>query len=89
MYYVPDGTEMCGYYECSECGNRFLSLQIGPQLVCPYCGEALDMEIGPDDEMPTVVENAKLLQVVRGAQEVEKMDALMYLEINGGDYNRT
>ena len=87
MYYVPDGTEMCGYYEFSECGNRFLSLQIGPQLVCPYCGEALDMEIGPDDEMPTVVENAKLLQVVRGAQEVEKMDALLSLAITGGDYN--
>ena len=87
MYYVPDGTEMCGYYECSECGNRFLSLQIGPQLVCPDGGEALDMEIGPDDEMPTVVENAKLLQVVRGAQEVEKMDALLSLAITGGDYN--
>ena len=87
MYYVPDGTEMCGYYECSECGNRFLSLQIGPQLVCPYCGEALDMEIGPDDEMPTVVENAKLLQVVRGAQEGEQMDALLSLAITGGDYN--
>lgn len=87
MYYVPDGTEMCGYYECSECGNRFLSLQIGPKLVCPYCGEAPDMEIGPDDEMPTVVENAKLLQVVRGAEEVEKMDALLSLAITGGDYN--
>lgn len=87
MYYVPDGTEMCGYYECSECGNRFLSLQIGPKLVCPYCGEAPDMEIGPDDEMPTVVENAKLLQVVRGVEEVEKMDALLSLAITGGDYN--
>ena len=44
MYYVPDGTEMCGYYECKECGNRFLALQTGPQLVCPYCGEEPDME---------------------------------------------
>lgn len=24
MYYVPDGTEQCGYYECKECGSRFL-----------------------------------------------------------------
>lgn len=48
MYYVPDGTEMCGYYECKECGNRFLALQTGPQLVCPYCGEEPDMEVGPD-----------------------------------------
>ena len=27
MYYVPDGTKTCGYYECKKCGNRFLSLQ--------------------------------------------------------------
>ena len=27
MYYVPDGTEVCGFYECEECGNRFLSLK--------------------------------------------------------------
>lgn len=52
MYYVPDGTEMCGFYECEECANRFLSLKIGPKLVCPYCGEEPDMEIGPDEEMP-------------------------------------
>ena len=45
MYYVPDGTEMCGFYECEECANRFLSLKIGPKLVCPYCGEEPDMEI--------------------------------------------
>ena len=23
MYYVPDGTEQCGYYECKECGKTF------------------------------------------------------------------
>ena len=46
MYYVPDGTELCGFYECEECGNRFLSLKIGPKLVCPYCGEEPDLEIG-------------------------------------------
>ena len=45
MYYVPDGTEMCGYYECKECGNRFLALQTGPQLVCPYCGEEPDLSL--------------------------------------------
>mgnify|MGYP000520833196 CR=1 FL=1 len=27
MYYVPDGTKECGFYECKKCGNRFLSLQ--------------------------------------------------------------
>lgn len=77
MYYVPDGTEQCGYYECKECGSRFLDLKIAPTLVCPYCGEEADMEIGPDEEMPKVVESAKLIQMVRGVEEVEKMDKLL------------
>ena len=66
MYYVPDGTQMCGYYECEECGNRFLSLTVGPQMVCPACGEQPDMEIGPDEPMPVIEESAKLLQVIQG-----------------------
>lgn len=86
MYYVPDGTELCGFYECSECGNRFLSLQIAPKIVCPYCGEEPDMEIGPDDVMPDTTETAKLLQVVEGEEEVGKMDMLLSLAITGGDY---
>ena len=77
MYYVPDGTEMCGYYECKECGNRFLALQTGPQLVCPYCGE---------EQMPVAAESAKLIQVVKGAEEVERMDTLLSLAVTGGDY---
>lgn len=87
MYFVPDGTQMCGYYECQECGYRFLSLQIGPQVVCPECGEEPDMEIGPDEEMPVATEQAKLLQVVRGEEEVEQMDGLLSLAITGGDYS--
>ena len=86
MYYVPDGTEMCGFYECEKCGNRFLDLQIRPQMVCPYCGEEPDMEIGPDEEMPVTVEAAKLIQVVEGAEEVERMDTLLSLAVTGGDY---
>ena len=76
MYYVPDGTEMCGFYECEEC----------PKLVCPYCGEQPDMEIGPDEEMPVAKETAKLLEVVEGAENVERMDALLSLAVTGGDY---
>lgn len=87
MYYVPDGTELCGYYECEECGNRFLSLATDPKIVCPMCGEEPDMELGPDDEMPVAVEHAKLLQDVRGKEEVEKMDGLLSLAATGGDYN--
>ena len=52
MYYVQDGTERAGYYECEACGERFLDVRIAPSLVCPYCGEVPDMEIGPDEEMP-------------------------------------
>lgn len=33
MYYVPDGTKQCGYYECKKCGNRFLSLQTMTRIV--------------------------------------------------------
>lgn len=87
MYYVPDGTQMCGFYECEDCGNRFLSLQIAPKIICPYCGETPNMEIGPDEEMPVATEAAKLLQVVEGEEEVEKMDALLSLAVTGGDYN--
>ena len=86
MYYVPDGTIMCGFYECEECGTRFLDIKIVPRMVCPYCGEAPDMEIGPDDEMPVGCENAVLLQSVEGEEEVEKMDTLLSLAVTGGDY---
>ena len=44
------------------------------------------MEVGPDDEIPVAQENAILLQVVEGAEEVEKMDTLLSLAVTGGDY---
>lgn len=86
MYYVPDGTERCGYYECEDCHTRFLDLQIAPTMVCPYCGEEIDMEIGPDDEIVEPKESAKLIQMVEG-EDVEKMDTLLSLAITGGDYS--
>ncbi|HAL03267.1 MAG TPA: hypothetical protein DCP07_07895 [Lachnospiraceae bacterium] len=85
MYYVPDGTERCGFYECSDCGNRFLDIRIAPSIVCPYCGEDVDMEVGPDEEMPKAVESAKLIQMLEG-EDVEKYDTLLSLAITGGDY---
>lgn len=87
MYFVPDHTDLCGFYECEECGYRFLSLMVGPTLVCPQCGETVDMEIGPDEELPSNTETAKLISVVRGEEEVEKMDMLLSLALTGGDYN--
>lgn len=84
MYFVPDGTQICGFYECEECGYRFLDVQVGPSMVCPNCGKEVDMEIGPDEEMPQQIESAKLLKVVRG-EEVELMDGLLSLALTGGD----
>ena len=46
MYFVADGTKRCGFYECRECGWRFLDEMIFPRLACPNCGETVDMEIG-------------------------------------------
>ena len=85
MFFVPDGTQLCGFYECEDCGERFLDLRIAPYMVCPYCGEEVDMEIGPDEELPESQEKAKLLKVVEG-EEVEMMDGLLSLSITGGDY---
>lgn len=86
MFYVPDGTQMCGFYECKDCGERFLDLKIAPRIVCPYCGEEPDMEIGPDEEMPAVREAAELIDVIEGEDNVERMDGMLSLAITGGDY---
>lgn len=86
MFYVPDGTEICGFYECEDCGERFLNRVVLPKIVCPYCGEEPDMEIGPDEEMPEAKENARLLEVIEGIENVEKYDQLLSLAITGGDY---
>lgn len=86
MYYVEDGTVMCGFYECEECGSRFLSERIAPRIMCPSCDKAADMEIGPDDEMPEQKESAVLQKVIEGEEEVEKYDTLLSLAITGGDF---
>lgn len=85
MYYVPDGTKMCGFYECKKCDQRYLSLQIRPKMICEYCGKLPEMEIGPDDPMPTVDEDAVLLEVIEGAEAVERMDILLSHTVTGGD----
>lgn len=87
MYYVPDNTEKCGYYECTKCGTRFLSLSVDEMEECPDCAAEWDSEIGPDEVMEAEEKTAKLMRIVEGAEEVEKMDALLSLAITGGDYN--
>lgn len=84
MFYVPDGTQRCGFYECADCGSRFLDVRIAPAIVCPYCGEEPDMELGPDDDMPSASESAKLIEMIEG-EDVEKYDALLSLAVTGGD----
>ena len=82
MYYVPDGTKECGYYECKKCGNRFLSMQTMKRIPCPDCEAEIDYEIGPD-----VLDTAELIQKIEGEEEVEKMDTLLSLALTGGDYS--
>lgn len=85
MYYVPEGTTRCGFYECKECGYRFLSLETEAAISCPSCTEEFDAEIGPDEVMPESRQDAMLLEVVEG-ENVEKMDTLLSLAITGGNY---
>lgn len=84
MYYIPDGTTKCGYYECETCKTKFLSIQTMESIPCPYCEEDIELEIGPDEELENGAE-ANLIEVLQG-EDVEKMDALLSLAITGGDY---
>lgn len=86
MYYVPDGTKKCGYYACSCCGEKFLSLQTMETINCPYCEADMELEIGPDEEVCAMQDTAKLIQVLEG-EDVEKMDMLLSLAITGGNYD--
>jgi len=84
MYFVPDEIQVCGFYECEDCNMRFLNEKVVPYMICPYCGEEVDMEIGPDEEVPQPAEKAKLIKVVEG-EEIEMMDGLLSLAITGGN----
>ncbi len=85
MYYLPEGTKICGFYECERCNDRFLSLQTMKKIPCPVCEQSIDYEIGPDESLEDLLDSANLLQVIEGEEEVEKMDALLSLAITGGD----
>lgn len=85
MYYVPDGTKECGFYECKKCGNRFLSLQTMKESHARTAKPEIDYEIGPDESLEDVLDTAELIEKIEGVEEVEKMDALLSLAITGGD----
>ena len=78
MYYVPDGTKECGFYECKKCGNRFLSLQTMKRIPCPDCEAEIDYEIGPDESLEVEDSSCRLEGVVsRKKQLIPKfMNAL-------------
>lgn len=86
MYYVPDGTIRCGYYECKKCGNRFLSLLTMEKIPCPDCESEIDYEIGPDESLEELLDTAQLKEIVEG-EAIEKLDSLLSLAITGGDFN--
>ena len=86
MYYVPDETRICGFYECSRCHERFLDVKTAPLIMCPYCEKEPDMEIGPDDPMPEITETAELIQILEG-EDIERYDTLLSLAVTGGNYD--
>ena len=45
MYFVEDGTEKCGFYECRKCNYRFLSMATAARTACPLCEQDIDYEI--------------------------------------------
>lgn len=36
MYFVNDNAQICGFYECTDCNQRFLDEKVVPYMVCPY-----------------------------------------------------
>lgn len=77
MYFVDDGTEKCGYYECKKCDYRFLSLSNNKKAPCPLCEMDIDYEVGPDESIEDLLETAELQMIIEGKEEVAKMDALL------------
>ncbi|MDO4966300.1 MAG: hypothetical protein Q4E51_06280 [Lachnospiraceae bacterium] len=77
MYFVNDNTEKCGYYECKRCDYRFLSLHTTKKAPCPLCEQDIDYEIGPDESIDDLLESAELIDIIEGAENVERMDILL------------
>ena len=87
MYYVPDGTKVCGYYECKKCGNRFLSLEVKNKIPCRSVRQRSTMRSVRMNHWRIFLETAKLKEKIEGEEEVEQMDALLSLAVTGGDFN--
>lgn len=77
MYFLEDGTEKCGFYECRKCSYRFLSPMTVKKIPCPLCEQDIDYEIGPDESLEDLLDTSDLIDVIEGTEEVEKMDTLL------------
>ena len=77
MYFLEDGTEKCGFYECRKCNYRFLSIVTEKKTSCPLCEQDIDYEIGPDESLEDLLETADLIDVIEGKEDVERMDTLL------------
>ena len=77
MYFVEDGTNKCGFYECRKCNYRFLSLVTEKRTTCPLCEQDIDYEIGPDESLEDLLETADLIDIIEGEEDVARMDALL------------
>lgn len=77
MFFVEEGTERCGFYECRKCDYRFLSRLTEKKIACPLCEQDIDYEIGPDESLEDYLETADLIDVIEGKEDVERMDTLL------------
>lgn len=77
MYFLDNGTEKCGFYECRKCSYRFLSVVTDKKTSCPLCEQDIDYEIGPDESLEDLLETADLIDVIEGIEDVERMDILL------------
>ena len=77
MYFLDNGTTKCGFYECRKCNYRFLSIATTKKTSCPLCEQDIDYEIGPDESLEDLLETADLIDIIEGAEDVERMDILL------------
>jgi len=85
MFFLEEGTEKCGFYECRKCNYRFLSLVTEKKAPCPLCEQDIDYEIGPDESLEDLLETADLIDIIEGADDVARMDRLLSIAFDEDD----
>lgn len=77
MYFVSENCEKAGFYECRECGYRFLSELTDQRIECPNCANDIDYEIGPDESIDDYINTAVLLEIIEGNENIQRYDSLL------------